>query len=335
MKPLARICLIMAAVLPAPAVAQSITIPVSSPLNVISSDVAFGMSLTPLDANNLPISSLVLAWPASSSMQTSTQFTFPAQAAPYTTTGFELLVSPTGTGFIAKQPLLLDISLGQQLSVPSGIALLVTVNAPLSGPGSAVVSLGSDTLSPSAPTITATTPAQTSVVVSWAAATDNVGVAGYILERAPGTTGTFAGIVSGPVRTFNDTGLTLATVYSYRVRAMDTAGNLSPYSNVATVTTLGAAAPPPPAGTTSQPGDCTGATAASGSECSHLLPQLVDATGAVWTLAAGIPYRNGVKTSNPYSPGLKYLFVDAPPVQIRSRNKNGTYACWTGTAWGC
>src|SRR4029077_7417898 len=46
--------------------------------------------------------------------------------------------------------------------------------------------------------------------------------------------------------TFNDTGLTGTTSYSYQVRATDAAGNLSPYSNVARATTLDAQAPTAP-----------------------------------------------------------------------------------------
>jgi chitodextrinase len=38
--------------------------------------------------------------------------------------------------------------------------------------------------------------------------------------------------------TYNDTGLAANTSYSYRVRATDAAGNLSPYSNVMSATTL-------------------------------------------------------------------------------------------------
>jgi len=37
---------------------------------------------------------------------------------------------------------------------------------------------------------------------------------------------------AAPGTTYNDTGLAANTRYSYRVRATDTAGNLSPYSNV-------------------------------------------------------------------------------------------------------
>jgi len=36
----------------------------------------------------------------------------------------------------------------------------------------------------------------------------------------------------------NDTGLAASTSYSYRVRATDAAGNLSPYSTIATVSTM-------------------------------------------------------------------------------------------------
>jgi len=37
--------------------------------------------------------------------------------------------------------------------------------------------------------------------------------------------------------TFNDTGLTASTSYSYRVRATDAAGNLSTYSSTASAST--------------------------------------------------------------------------------------------------
>src|SRR5258705_13840726 len=53
--------------------------------------------------------------------------------------------------------------------------------------------------------------------------------------------------------TFNDTGLTNGTSYSYRVRATDAAPNLSGYSSVATASTNDTAAPTAPTGLTATP----------------------------------------------------------------------------------
>jgi hypothetical protein len=67
------------------------------------------------------------------------------------------------------------------------------------------------------------------------------------------------------------------------------------------------------------------------------LSQLVATDGAIWTLVSGQALRNGANTNNPYSPGIQYLYV-SPASTIRSLNSNGTYQCWTGSAWagsGC
>jgi chitodextrinase len=98
----------------------------------------------------------------------------------------------------------------------------------------------SDTEPPSAPgTMTAAAVSGTEIDLSWGAATDNVGVAGYRVERCQGAGCTaftkFGTLITGT--TFADTGLTTNTSYSYIVRAQDAAGNLGPYSNVATAVT--------------------------------------------------------------------------------------------------
>jgi fibronectin type 3 domain-containing protein len=94
---------------------------------------------------------------------------------------------------------------------------------------------------PSAPgVLTATAISGTQIDVSWGAATDNVGVAGYRLERCQGV-GCSAFTKLGTTITgtsFSDTSLNINTSYSYIVRAQDAAGNLGPYSNVASATTL-------------------------------------------------------------------------------------------------
>jgi len=96
-----------------------------------------------------------------------------------------------------------------------------------------------DTTPPTAPanlTVTAASLAQ--VNLSWTASTDNVGVTGYKVERCQGAAcANFAQIATPTGTTFNDTGLTASTSYSYRVKATDAAGNLSAYSNTATTST--------------------------------------------------------------------------------------------------
>ncbi len=98
-----------------------------------------------------------------------------------------------------------------------------------------------DTEDPSVPgTLTAVAVSGTRIDVSWGPATDNVGVVGYRLERCQGANCTvftkFGTTITGT--SFSDTSLSVATSYSYIVRAQDAAGNLGPYSNVGTATTL-------------------------------------------------------------------------------------------------
>ena len=91
---------------------------------------------------------------------------------------------------------------------------------------------GADTTPPTAPSgVTATASGSSSINLSWTASTDNVGVTGYRVERCTGANcATFAQIATPTGTTFSNTGLTGSTSYSYRVRAVDAAGNLSAYS---------------------------------------------------------------------------------------------------------
>ena len=93
-----------------------------------------------------------------------------------------------------------------------------------------------DTTPPSVPqNVTATATSSTTVTVSWNASTDNVAVAGYKLYRGV----TQIATVNAPATTYNDTGLTAGTTYSYTVAAFDTASppNVSAQSNSASITT--------------------------------------------------------------------------------------------------
>ncbi len=112
-------------------------------------------------------------------------------------------------------------------------------NSSYSNTSSATTPAGVDTTPPTAPTNLAATAASSSQInLAWTASTDNVGVTGYKVERCSGSgCANFAQIATPTGATFNDTGLTASTSYSYRVRATDPAGNLSGYSNTATTST--------------------------------------------------------------------------------------------------
>ena len=96
-----------------------------------------------------------------------------------------------------------------------------------------------DTTPPTAPAgLTATAAGSGAVNLAWTAATDDVGVTGYRVERCVGSGCTgFAQIATPTATSYGDTAVTASTTYRYQVRAVDAAGNLSPYSNVAEATT--------------------------------------------------------------------------------------------------
>ena len=107
-----------------------------------------------------------------------------------------------------------------------------------------------DTQPPTAPgNLTATAASGSQINLSWTASTDNVGVTGYLVERKNPGSSSFVQIGTTTGTTYSDTGLTANSTYSYRVRATDAAGNLSPFSNVAGATTQGADTQPPTAPT--------------------------------------------------------------------------------------
>src|SRR5262249_39281334 len=87
--------------------------------------------------------------------------------------------------------------------------------------------VAADTQPPTAPgTPTGNGVSGTQINLSWAAATDNLAVTGYQLERCQGAgCSNFTQIATPSGTSYNDTGLTPSTSYSYRVRATDAAGN--------------------------------------------------------------------------------------------------------------
>jgi chitodextrinase len=99
-----------------------------------------------------------------------------------------------------------------------------------------VPQLSDDQEPPSPPTGLAADPFARSVDLTWAAATDNVGVSSYTVFRDDAPIAT----VDGAALAFTDRTVRPAASYVYEVAARDAGGNTSPRSDAVTVTTLDA-----------------------------------------------------------------------------------------------
>ncbi len=89
-----------------------------------------------------------------------------------------------------------------------------------------------DTQAPTAPNgLTASNVTQTTVDLNWNASTDNVGVTGYDIYQDAIVIATI------PSTSYQATGLTPDTTYTFSIRAKDAAGNESNASNVVNITT--------------------------------------------------------------------------------------------------
>ncbi len=94
-----------------------------------------------------------------------------------------------------------------------------------------------DIIPPTTPTdLVASSITATGATLSWSAVTDNIAVTGYEVYKGTTLLTTVTGL------TYNVTGLTAATAYSFTIKAKDADGNLSGASNVVNITTL---SPPP------------------------------------------------------------------------------------------
>ncbi|MFM2105641.1 MAG: hypothetical protein RL338_673 [Chloroflexota bacterium] len=134
------------------------------------------------------------------------------------------------------------LAVGQTFNDPVSSVSITTVSV---GPEGAVVDVawGPDGVAPSGITSLAATPQTNGTMrLSWGAATDNVGVAGYEISR-DGTT-----LTTVTTASYIDAAVTAGTSYTWTVRAYDAAGNLGPASSVtATVPTPDTSAPTTPA----------------------------------------------------------------------------------------
>jgi chitodextrinase len=146
-----------------------------------------------------------------------------------------------------------NVTTYQDTNLTAGITYIYTVRAidaasnvsGLSAAASATTPGGPDTIAPTTPAgLTANAVTASQINLSWSASTDNVAVASYRVYRD----GVFVAILAN-VTTYQDTGLTPSTIYSYNVDAVDAAGNasgLSPATTATTPTTVDTTAPSTP-----------------------------------------------------------------------------------------
>src|SRR5882762_5737862 len=151
-----------------------------------------------------------------------------------------------------------------------------------SASASATTQAAPDTTAPSVPGgLTAAAASSSQINLSWSASSDNVGVTGYRVYRA----GTLLATL-GAVTTYQNTGLTPSTSFSYTVQALDAAGNPSAQSASASATTQAA----PDTTAPSVPGGLT-AVAASSSQINLSWSASTDNVGVTGYKV----FRNGVQ----------------------------------------
>ncbi|TDB66104.1 cellulose binding domain-containing protein, partial [Micromonospora sp. KC721] len=177
-----------------------------------------------------------------------------------------------------------------------------------------------DTTAPTAPgTPTASAIGPTGLTLTWAPATDDVGVTGYRVHRAGdvlvgSTTGTTLAV----------TGLTAATTYTFTVVAVDAAGNVSAASPPVTVTTAD-----PPVG-----GGCavtwTTSTWDTGFTANITVTNTGTTTVSGWTLAFTFP-SGGQKVGQGWSATYTQT---GTAVTATNLPYNGTLAPRASTSFG-
>ncbi|NLU78290.1 cellulase family glycosylhydrolase [Micromonospora sp. HNM0581] len=171
---------------------------------------------------------------------------------------------------------------------------------------------------PSASDVTAST-----ATLSWAAATDNVGVTGYEVLRATGSgAATVVGTVSGT--TYRATGLSASTSYTFTVRARDAAGNVSAASPPLTVTT--------PAGTGNAGCSATYRVVSSwqgGYQAEVTVANTGPAAITGWTVSWTAP--TGTTVSSLWNGRLT---TSGSTVTVRNEPYNGQLAAGTSTTFG-
>ncbi|NOU98474.1 fibronectin type III domain-containing protein [Paenibacillus planticolens] len=186
-------------------------------------------NVTGLTSSNLTSTGVTLSWTASVSSDIKDYNVYNGSTLIATVTG----VTYNVTGLTASTSYTFTVKARDTANnEASGTQINVTTAAP------------ADTTAPTNVTnLTTSGLTQTGVTLNWGAATDNVAVTGYDIYNGA----TFITTVNA--LTYNVTGLTASTQYTFTVKARDAAGNVSSGTS-ATVTTLAVALPNPVTGLT-------------------------------------------------------------------------------------
>ena len=164
------------------------------------------------------------------------------------------------------------------------------------------------------------------VTLTWAPSTDDVAVTAYDIFRSSGSPISFVAVGTSTTNSFTDTGLSPGTIYLYRVRARDAAGNVSAFSSIVPAMTPGPCTTPPPA-----PGNLTIAVAGPAS----VRLRWVVAVPGLGCSPAGFdvlraPGDSGDTFSTIAQTGFTDTYVDTTVVpnstyryRVRSRSANG------------
>ncbi len=175
-----------------------------------------------------------------------------------------------------------------------------------------------DTTAPSVPgSLRASNITSTGVTLSWNASTDNVGVTGYKIFRGTTQVGSTAGT------SFNVTGLSPATAYSFNVKAHDAAGNHSASSAALSVTTAGSGG-----------GSCSANVTFSIANANTTLGQNLRVVGNVAALGSWAPASGFALTIQGSGANATWSGTRALPcgtaVQYKYVKWNGSTAVWEG-----
>ena len=156
-------------------------------------------------------------------------------------TSFTLRGTPTGASYSSDSQLPTSTSYSYRLQAVDGAGNLSGYSTAASA-----TTVSHPAPSPSTPTgLTATAASPTEIHLNWTASTGTVEVTGYNVQRCQGSGCTsFSQVGTATGTSYSDTGLSNSTSYTYRVQAVDGAGNLSGYSSVASTITLNDTQPP-------------------------------------------------------------------------------------------